>query len=303
LLLTGELFRLLDVFQQNHIPVAAFKGAVLAETIYGDLCLREFTDLDIIVHSMDVSKAADILSARGYQAQFTDEDFRSTFLGHQGAYVFLHPQTGVLVDLHWQLSWNGEPFSLEAAEIWPRLSEAMIAGRKVPTLVGEDLALLLAAHGTKEGWKYLKWVCDFAELLRKCHSLNWTSIFEQAKRSNCSRALQLAIILASTLLNAPVPPELIDKARSNPAVLALAEKALLRMQRIVREGELTEFLNGLQTHDRLRDRLLPIAIFFIRRTLGDYRTMPLPKSLWNIYYLIRPLRLGIKAAKMLVRRN
>ena len=27
-----------------------------------------------------------------------------------------------------------------------------------------DLALFLAAHGTKKGWRSLIWVCDFAEL-------------------------------------------------------------------------------------------------------------------------------------------
>jgi hypothetical protein len=72
------------------------------------------------------------------------------------------------------------------------------------------------------------------------------------------------------------------------------------MLRTVREGELTEFLNGLSTHDQLRDRLLPFATFLIRRTVGDHRAMPLPKSLWSMYYLTRPLRLGIKAAKMLL---
>jgi hypothetical protein len=303
LLFAGELLRLVGIFQQTGIPIAAFKGAVLAESIYGDLCLREFTDLDVIVHSTDVSKAEDILSACGYQAQFTDRDFRSTFLSHQGQYAFRHPQTGTLVDLHWRLSWNGEPFPLESAELWSRLGEAVIAGRKVPTLVCEDLALLLAAHGTKEGWKYLKWLCDFAELVRKCRSIDWVLVFERAKRSNCLRSLQLAIVLASTLLNAPAPLELIDKARNDPAVLSLAERALLRMLRTNREGELTEFLNGLDTHDRLRHRLLPVVTFLLRRTVGDYRAMPLPKSLWKIYYLTRPLRLGAKAAQLLLRRN
>src|SRR5262249_10585912 len=35
--LTGELFRLLEAFQQNGIPIAAFKGPVLAELVYGNL--------------------------------------------------------------------------------------------------------------------------------------------------------------------------------------------------------------------------------------------------------------------------
>src|SRR5262249_37481496 len=41
LCLANELFRLLEVFQQNGIPIATFKGPVLAESVYGDLSLRE----------------------------------------------------------------------------------------------------------------------------------------------------------------------------------------------------------------------------------------------------------------------
>ena len=37
----------------------------------------------------------------------------------------------------------------------------------VPTLAENDLALFLAAHDTKEGWRNRIWLRDFAELLRK----------------------------------------------------------------------------------------------------------------------------------------
>jgi hypothetical protein len=187
--------------------------------------------------------------------------------------------------------------------MWSKLSQVTMAGRQIPTLVREDLALLLAAHGTKEGWKYLRWVCDFAELLRKCHYLDWDLVLERAKRSNCSRPWQLAIILAATLLGAPVPPKFIDKARNEPAILALAEKALSRMLRTTPEGELREFLNGLITHDRLRDRISSMVRFITTRTVGDYRAMPLPKSLWSIYYFTRPFRLASKVAARVLRRN
>src|SRR5262249_27858949 len=65
---TRELLQLVTLFQQNAIPIAAFKGPVLAHLVYGHISLREFSDLDVIVHQADLSKAEDILTARGYQA-------------------------------------------------------------------------------------------------------------------------------------------------------------------------------------------------------------------------------------------
>ena len=34
---------------ENEVPVVAFKGPILAEAVYGDLSLREFCDLDLLI--------------------------------------------------------------------------------------------------------------------------------------------------------------------------------------------------------------------------------------------------------------
>jgi hypothetical protein len=299
LLFTRELLQLLDLFQQNAIPIAAFKGPVLAYSVYRRISLREFSDLDVIVQEPDLSKVEEILTARGYQADFADRDYRSAFLSYQGQYAF-RSNTGISVDLHWRLSSKGVAFPLLSAEIWPRLEKVTIAGRTVLTLANDDLALFLAAHGTKEGWRSLIWVCDFAELLHNNQDIDWVAVLDRAQRSHSSRPLLLAIALASTLLDAPAPAALIDRAWKNSAVRALAEHAKIRMLRAVPEEELEEFLNSLNTHDRLRHRLWPVATLLTTRTVSDYQAMPLPKSLWGIYYLTRPFRLASKMVKMIL---
>ena len=288
-----------DLFRQKSIVTAVVKGPLLAHSLYGNITLREFSDLDIIIQDADLSKAEDILTARGYEPDFLDAEFRKAFLRYQGQYAFRNRKTGISVDLHWQLSSKGVRFPLRVNEIWSRLQEETIAGRTVHTFAHDDLALFLAAHGTKEGWRSLIWVCDFAELLRKYQDIDWPAVLDRARRSHSSRPLLLAIILASTLLDAPAPAELVNRARTNSAVRALAEEARLRMLRTVQEGELREFLHGLNTHSRLRHRLWPIATLLTTRTVSDYRAMPLPKSLWGIYYFTRPFRLAIRVLMML----
>jgi hypothetical protein len=303
LLFVGELLRLFVAFANVRIPAITFKGVVLAESIYGDLSLREFSDLDIVVHDADASKAEDILTRDGYMPDFPDKDYRSAFLAYQGQYAFRNKQTGFSVDLHWRLSGKGEIFPLKEEQIWSRLHYVEICGRKIPTLANEDLSLFLAAHGTKEGWRLLKWVCDFAEILHKCRNIDWVTLLGRAERAHCSRSLELAMLLASALLDAPVPQKLIAKARNNSAVRGLADKAQRRMLSTAPAAELTDFLNGLNTHDRLRDRLRPIATLLTTRTVGDYNAMALPKALWSVYYVTRPFRLAAKAADLVIRRN
>src|SRR5262249_7102463 len=208
LLFTRELLRLLGLIRQDGIPVATLKGAVLADSVYGALPLREFCDLDLLVHQADVNKVEDILTACGYQADFPDRDYRSAFLSYPGQYAFRQSQTGISIDLHWRLTSKIVAFPLDSAGIWPKLVQVTIAGRTVPTLAHDDLALFLAAHGTKEGWLSLKWVCDFAELLRKYQDIDWVAVLDRAHRSHSSRSLLLATDLAPTLFDPPPPPPL-----------------------------------------------------------------------------------------------
>src|SRR3974390_983227 len=210
LLFTRELLRLVGLFGQNALPIAALKGPVLAYSVYDDISLREFSDLDILVQEADLSKAEDILTGCGYEADFADRDYRSAFLRYQGQYAFRNSQSGISVDLHWRLSSKGVAFPLRLAEVWSRLEKVKIAGHTVPTLAHDDMALFLSAHGTKEGWRSLVWVCDFAEFLRKYQDIDWMAIFDRAQRSHSLRPLLLASTLASTMLNAPVPAVLIE---------------------------------------------------------------------------------------------
>jgi hypothetical protein len=298
LLLTGELLRLLRSFNANEVPVVAFKGPILAEAVYGDLSLREFCDLDLLIGVQDLTKAEDMLLAGGYTAQFPDRDYRTAFLGYQGQYAFRRGQSDLWVDLHWQFSQDGVVFPLRAAEVWPRLIEETVAGRTVPSLAHDDLALFLAAHGTKEGWRNLLWLCDFAEFLRRYQDLDWIAILERAARSHSSRQLLLAIELAATMLDAPVPAELLNQARNSSAVQSLAWRAREGMLLTAPKGS-WEFRFGLNTHDKWLHRLLPIKAFLMTRTVGDHQAMPLPKSLWGLYYLTRPFRLVGHVAKKL----
>src|ERR1051326_5918676 len=55
--LAGELIRIVEIFERSGIPAIPFKGPALAVEAYGDLSLRQFGDLDIIVPKEDVARA------------------------------------------------------------------------------------------------------------------------------------------------------------------------------------------------------------------------------------------------------
>ena len=66
-LLTAELCRLINLFRDEGIEAIPYKGPVLALFAYGNLALRRFVDLDVIVKKSDVLKAREILLTSGYK--------------------------------------------------------------------------------------------------------------------------------------------------------------------------------------------------------------------------------------------
>src|SRR6202451_98083 len=57
LFLSAELIKILDLFRSQGIEVILYKGPALAVQAYGDITLREFEDLDIVLRQSDLPKA------------------------------------------------------------------------------------------------------------------------------------------------------------------------------------------------------------------------------------------------------
>ncbi|MGH9762696.1 MAG: nucleotidyltransferase family protein, partial [Blastocatellia bacterium] len=70
LFLASELTKILARFESEGIQAVPYKGPVLALQAYGDVILRDFDDLDIILRQSDMPRANEIMLALGYQARF-----------------------------------------------------------------------------------------------------------------------------------------------------------------------------------------------------------------------------------------
>jgi Uncharacterised nucleotidyltransferase len=70
--LTAELLKLLALFETHSISAVPFKGPILAASVYGNLSLRQFGDLDIFVHKEDIARAARLLVSQGYRSSGED---------------------------------------------------------------------------------------------------------------------------------------------------------------------------------------------------------------------------------------
>jgi hypothetical protein len=289
-----ELASVTRDFRAHGIAFALFKGAALSVQLYGRLAAREYNDLDLIVPAADVARAEALLAARGYRPAFAGARFRRFFQGHQGQTALRRDGGTVDLDLHWTFSGSFLPFPLRDGEIWTRLTSVEVAGADVPTLAPADTVLLLAGHGTKEGWRSLMWLRDFAVAVERWRDLDWADIHRRAAGNGCGDSVLLAGALAEQVLATPVPSALAPAVAASDRVAALAAALVTRL----RDGDLDKrHLDDLALCDRRVDRWQAGLGFALAPTPGDFDALPLPRALWPAYYLLRPVRLMSKAVR------
>lgn len=307
LLLAGELVRLLKAFGARDLLAVPYKGPALAASVYGNLALRQFIDLDIIVHRRDVLEAKELLVSSGYRPQYRLTPAQeAALLGSRGTYVFTRDDQKSTVELHWEIVEHfSSPLRLERMQ--GRLGHVPLGGELVPILSPEDTLLILCGHGFKHLWERLGWVCDVAELIRGRPEMRWEQVAARAEALGGERILLLGLLLANELLGANLPDWLSQRAHGDPRVGALAERICRRLFRGASglaglfEGDAYFHPLHLKVKESPGDKLR----YCLRATIPnveDWKLLALPDFLFPLYYLLRPVRLGRKYGSRLLRR-
>jgi hypothetical protein len=301
LLLTGELLRLLRLFAADGIRAIPFKGPTLAACAHGNLALRQFNDLDLLLCPADLPRARELLTTAAYRPGLplppAQED---AHLASIGQVPFVGVDGRCPVELHARIAPRDFHFPLDLERLWPRLRALSLGGQEVRALAGEDLLVVLCAHGAKHRWACLGWVCDVAEVLRTHQAMSWPEVADVARSVRCERILGLGLLLAHDLLGAPVPEEFVRRARAVPAVRALAARVGRQMFRDEgdRAGGLDNALFQLRARERLRDGLRYALSLALTPTVADWERRRAPASLPFLYHLLRPVRLAAKYGRL-----
>jgi hypothetical protein len=292
------------LFETHQIPAISFKGPVLAASVYGNLALREFLDLDILIHKQHVAKARELLVEQGYRPQFDLKNSQeSAFVRSYSAQSFVRHDDKVVVDLHWTMMSRDFGFPLEPEDLWEDMETISLAGRETLTLSQENLLLFLCVHGGKHGWERLGWVCDIAEIIRSRKGMDWKQVINQAGALRSERMLFLGLYLASDLLEAPLPEEIKARAHSDAAIKSLAAQVRDRLFREV--NRLPGIFESWRFQVRIRDRFWDgcrYCLGLVMTPTGlELTLVPLPAVLFPLYYVLRPMRLAVKHGGRMLR--
>lgn len=303
LLITSELLKILNLFQTNNISAIPFKGATVAAFIYGNLALRQFSDLDIIVPKKDFIKAKELLLSNQYQSYLTK--LEEIFLSNHAFQIALrHSSDMFSLDLHWGIAPRKTIHNSRFNCLWNNLGSISIGGQLVPNFSPESTLVILCINATKEPYQQsLKQICDINETIQAYPELSWDIVLHQARQLGCRRLLLIGLYLTQKLYGTILPEKIMEQISSLPVVRTLAEELKQRLfidiSQLEKDFAKTYFVNkyNFQTTEFL-DRLSFSLDKIITPHAEDRQFITLSPSLYYLYYLIRPIRL-IRRAKLL----
>lgn len=290
---TQELLKLLQLLEAHQIPALPYKGSALTVSLYGSLSLRPFCDLDILIQPHDLVKVKALLVEAGYDTLEVNDRLEVANTWSDTERDFVRHDRSVVLDLHWRITPRFFPFELPVEDLWHRRQSLSLLGATVPTLTPEDLLLCLCAHGAKECWGKLKWICDVAELIRANPSLSWDIVLQRADQFHSRRMVLLGLALASELLNAKLPETIETTVQSDRVIPTLIPQVYGYLFGTLPAGtrRLSPMLFRLLVRDRWQDRVQYFIWRIFVPNVRDRQIIGLPKPLSLLYYLIRPCRL------------
>jgi hypothetical protein len=301
-----QLGGLVRALENAGVPVLPYKGPALSLQLYGDLALRNSTDLDLVVPKAHYAAARDVLLSLGFPPRggHSRRQERALFswLGHAS----FGAGSDSFVELHWRFAPLQFPFALDAASAIARGERLVIAGQPMTLMARDDLLVTLGMHGARHLYERLEWLAGVTLLLQ---SIDPMVASRRARELRASRMLLASAVVAQRVLGVSLESGWSELLAADPAAQSVGAAIAELVIAHGRDG--TEFPGGasLQTlyarlTDSAADRVRSVVRAAVMPTEREWELVRLPSALTPLYRVVRPLRLlAIYGQRLLGRRT
>lgn len=294
----AELIRILRHFEQRQVRALPYKGPVLAQCAYGDLGLRSFSDLDLLISPADFAQAKQALAGIGYlPSKETPPAVERLWLRNGYERSFDGPAAKNLLELQWNLLPYFYAVDFRVGDF--RFDDLMARARRialgpadVPCLSAEDSLLVQCLHAAKHLWTRLIWVTDIAESLR-APGIDFAVVVSRARDLGIARILAESLWLVESLLGVEIPAAARELLQHDPAVPRLGKECAARLRNAeTYDLESTAYFRHiLKLRERRRDRWRYLWCLAVTPGPGDVSALRLPETLFPLYRVVRIGRL------------
>ena len=292
-----ELSRIVKALQPTgDLPIVVLKGAALATTIYPNIALRPFGDLDLLLPEKKVPEAVRSLKALGYDEPFPDvAQGLNALVGHHVHLLRTHRGASTTVEVHWSLiggrhdrrtpslDWfwkQSEPFACPDVPVpFPRSFLTLNPTAHLLYLC----AHLMLQHG--EGDPFLRWFYDIHLLIeREGERSHWDELVGRVREFEWTTTVSSALQTTQRSFQTRIPRGFLRSLsadgfdKSSRGVARQAETGRVGAARVLDAASL------LSPAARLRFLL---GSAFPSPAYLRWRYRPRPPWLWPLFYVYR----------------
>jgi hypothetical protein len=211
LAMARESVRLQRAFEAAGLPMLIIKGTAIGILAYGDPCMKESCDIDLLTSPEAFPEAHSLLEQLGYELHLpggltSDQLRRLAQVGKDTSY--LHRESGLIVELHWRLMRS--KYLIPAINVHSPTQIVGAAGAKLVTLDDDGLFAFLCVHGTRHAWARLKWLADLGGFLASRDPEGIERMYRAARDAGADRTPAVSLLLCRRLLGVRLPPALHD---------------------------------------------------------------------------------------------
>jgi Uncharacterised nucleotidyltransferase len=290
--LTVELLNICRHLQARGLEVLPYKGPVLAEALYGNVALRQFSDLDLLIRGEDLPRIKVALAELGYApglrlAQAAERDYLKS--GYE--YTFDGARGRNLLEIKWQILPRFYAIGFDVSDFFRRAVAVRIEGQKLHTLCDQDLMLVLCVHAAKHAWRQISWLSDIAHLARS-RALDWIELRAEAERRGIVRIVTQTFLLAHKLLGAELPAQLGAQKDADAEALTQRIVKLIVADEEFDPETIAYFRLMTELRERSRDRVSFWWRLLVTPGAGEWSAVQLPRPLFPLYRVVRVGRLA-----------
>jgi hypothetical protein len=298
ILVYDALSKVLKAFEHAGIDVIVLKGAALAETIYRDIGLRPFSDVDILVRESDLQSAKKQLSELGYRLdeEVSPEKYNEEF----GCDLYYTGKVNIL-EIHWDIlrkTKSDRYTRVEIEKIWERAVPAKIAGVDTLMMSPEDMLLHFCVHLPKHRYNRLIWLCDVLEIIEQT-DINWDYVIEIAEIYRIKAYMYYGLHFTDVLLGCDIPEEVLNELKPpwlERVVLNTILKDVLSTDR-----KIMPIFNLMKILliDRKRDRIMYLVAYLFPPVESLAQMYSVSGKKVYFYYIVHPVYVLFKTVKRL----
>ena len=299
----AELMRIMQHLTQKQVRAIPYKGPTLAQSVYGDLALRSFSDLDLLISPADFGRARQALAEIGYGPSKTlTAAVERLWLRTGYERSFDGPGGKNLLELQWALLpyfYAVDPAQFQFDDLRSRAGQIALGtgvDSGLPCLSPEDSLLVLSLHAAKHLWTRLIWVADIAQSLHVAH-IDLALVISRARALGITLILGVNFWLAQRLLGAVIPSTAQALIDGDSEIPLLGGECAARLSRCASyDFESTEyFRQTLRLRERRSDRWRYLWRLVWTPGQGDIDAVQLPEIMFSLY---RGVRLGRLLGKL-----